>query len=188
MIEETPRGELPAHFLGQVVRTDEIPAGGLSGRLEAGAQENAGIADALDLVGLHSLIFSFRILPSGKNRYTLSGTLQAAFTQRCVITLEPLEANVEEDVELEFMPREELARLEEAAGDEAANLELDGPEPVDNGLIGVGQLAYEIVASNVDPYPRKTGASFDWAGSDANASAQEDSPFAVLQTLDPEKS
>ena len=188
MTKETMQAEATGHYLSKVVHVDDVPPKGLVGSVEAGLGATAEIADALDLERLHSLAFSFKILPAGKNKYALNGALEASLAQHCIVTLEPVEETLCVDVALEFWPRDELERLEETAGDATANLELDGPEPFDDGVIDIGELVYEIFVSSLDPYPRKKGASLDWADSDIDASEPLDSPFAALKTLDSGKS
>ncbi|MGI9426496.1 MAG: YceD family protein [Hyphomicrobiaceae bacterium] len=175
--------ESSEQYLSQIVSVDEVTPKGLVGTVDASADEKVAIADALDLEALHSLLFSFKIFAVGKNRFTLNGTLQASLAQRCVVTLEPLESDFCVDVSLEFWPRDALVRIEETAEDATANIELDGPEPMDDGVIDVGHLTYEIFVSNLDPYPRKSDATFSWSQPDAAASARTDSPFATLKTL-----
>lgn len=184
MTEETMHTQEPGYYLGKVVNADDVPSNGISGSVEADPGERADIADALDLVSLDSLAFTFTLLPAGKNKYALTGTLKASLMQRCVVTLEPVKETLSVDAALEFWPGDELSRLEEAAGDAAENLELDGPEPFDGEKIDIGRLAYEILASNLDPYPRRKDASLDWADTHIDAAEQSDSPFAALKTLD----
>jgi len=182
-MENAVSGERPEQYLSQIVSVDKVTPKGFVATVDASADERATIADALDLEALHSLLFSFKIRAVGKNRFALNGTLQASLAQRCVVTLEPLESDFSVDVSLEFWPRDDLVKFEETAEDATANIELDGPEPMDDGRIDFGQLAYEIFVSNLDPYPRKADATFSWPQSDAAVSERPDNPFAALKTL-----
>jgi uncharacterized metal-binding protein YceD (DUF177 family) len=171
-------------FLSRVVHVDDIPAKGLEGEIEANARQRAAITDALDLERLDALKFAYSLRRSGKGGVKLDGNLTAACTQRCVITLEPVEARLSEEVSLRFLPAEEIARLEQREGEAHAEIDLEGPEPIEYGAIDLGQLAYEIFVSALDPYPRKPAASFDWQ----DAQDQDaDGPFAALESLKRDK-
>jgi uncharacterized metal-binding protein YceD (DUF177 family) len=99
--------------------------------------------------------------------------MRARVTQLCVITLEPFEADIEERVELRFVP---AARLEEE--EELAPESLEGPDeiPYENDVIDLGEALAEQLALALDPYPRKPGAELPAEATDGDAS-----PFAALK-------
>jgi hypothetical protein len=169
------------------VRVEDIPHGGVEGQLVAGAKECAAIAQALDLVSLDKLVFDYRLKPLGGGRVALSGLLEAACVQSCVITLDPVSAEISEQVEIEFWPPEELLAVEEQAGEEGAEIPFEGPEPLADGAVALGQIAYEVLASSLDPYPRKEGVSFDWKDTDSEAVEGAGGPFAALEALRKDK-
>ncbi len=164
------------------VAVARIPASGLSGRFEADPQERAAIAAQLDLLRLDSLDFSYRLEPVGERRFRLTGTVSAASTQRCVFSLEALPTSVSEAVSLIYWPEDDLERLE-GANPDAIQIDPEGPEPYDGETIDVGQLAYEVLASSLDPHPRKAGAHVDWQDEGTPREAVQDHPFAVLKRL-----
>ena len=54
-------------------------------------------------------------------------------------------------------------------------------------MIDLGVVAYETLATSLDPYPRKPDAAFDWADDEnAGEEASEPGPFDVLRTLKPD--
>ena len=57
----------------------------------------------------------------------------------------------------------------------------DDPEPIEHGLIKVGRLLCEIVASAVDPFPRADDATLDQH--EAGAAEAATHPFAALARL-----
>jgi hypothetical protein len=61
---------------------------------------------------------------------------------------------------------------------------LDWPEAVADGKIDLGPVIYEALATALDPYPKKAGASFEWS-QDARESPEpkESGPFAALAAL-----
>lgn len=172
--------------LVRTIRVDELKEG--EERLvEATPAERAAIAALVDLVALDGLSFAGRFAPRGQGRLALRGTLQAALTQTCVVSLEPLPGTIEVPVEIEFWPRNQIderaASLEEAASQGT----LDWPEPIIEGKIDLGRVVYETLATSLDPYPKRPGASFTWGetmAADA-AAGREPSPFAALARLKP---
>lgn len=170
-------------LLTQPIRADEVSSAGIENQIVASPEECAAIAQALDLVSLDSLVFSYTLKRLGDGKIRLKGQLQAACQQRCVISLDPVEAVISEQAEIEFWPPEQLSLLEEQAGEDGVDIPLDGPEPIIDGEIDPGQLAYEIFASGLEPYPRKSGAEFEGVGADALPETEKDGPFAALQVL-----
>jgi hypothetical protein len=61
---------------------------------------------------------------------------------------------------------------------------LDWPEPIEDGTIELGKVLYETLATSLDPYPKKAGASFEWSeGPGGKAEAHGSGPFAALERL-----
>ena len=58
---------------------------------------------------------------------------------------------------------------------------------IKDGQIDIGQIAYEILASSLEPYPRKEGAAFEWEEPNDDGDGAEESPFAALKSLKPEE-
>ena len=140
----------------------------------------------LDLVALKRLALSYRLDRAGGSRLRLTGQLRADVTQTCVVTLEPVDAHLDVPIEVEFWPAalvEELKRNAEEVGSQGL---LDWPEAVVDGRIDLGPVIYESVATALDPYPKRPGASFDWSqGAAEPASEGKSGPFAALAALKP---
>ena len=54
---------------------------------------------------------------------------------------------------------------------------LDWPEPIIDGRIDLGTVVYETLATSLDPYPKREGASFDW--SQGEPSGGQEAPEAA---------
>ena len=96
-----------------------------------------------------------------------------------------MEESIREAVDIEFWPEHQL---DAASGDEeaAAGLEAsEPPEPIAGGRIDVGAFAAEILASALNPYPRKTDAEFVWQDAPDEAEKAKSGPFASLARLQP---
>ncbi len=107
----------------------------------------------------------------------VSGTVNAALRQTCIISLEPVEETIEEALSVLYLP----PGLDEPQDD--GDFELDY-EAFDGLTIDLGELAAQQIAGAINPYPRRAGVEFgNHAQLGDNASEERDNPFAVLQAL-----
>src|SRR4026209_353885 len=75
--------------ISKMLRVDELKDGE-ERSIEIARAECDTIAKLLELVALDDLRFTFRIHRRGEGRLAVSGTLAAAVTQTCVVSLEPV--------------------------------------------------------------------------------------------------
>lgn len=161
-------------------RVSEVPEAGLNITRQATAPECAQIAEELDLLGCEALKAEFVLMPIGAGRYRMSGTLTARVTQSCVVTLEPVAQTIKEPFDLEFWPAGSLPEMGE---EEVEALALPDVEPIEHGWIQDGRVILELLASSLDPYPRKAGASLAWQDKADDAGGEAANPFAALKKL-----
>jgi uncharacterized metal-binding protein YceD (DUF177 family) len=151
--------------------------------IEPTSVEMAAVASPLDLAALSGLKLDYRLRRGGGGRVHLSGRLKADVTQTCVVSLEPVEASIDVPVEMEFWPEPLIEGLQKKAEDPGQTSVLDWPEPIIDGTIDLGRVLYETLATALDSYPRKAGASFQWSQGAAEPEAGESGPFAALSQL-----
>ena len=184
-----PMNDLSAHMSDTVPVTraytiDRISVAGITSRLEATKEQCAEIARALELLELEEFRFDFQLHRTNRGRFKLKGQLHATAMQSCVVTLEPVPAVIDEEIDIDLWPVEDVEHLEAEAEEESMSVRLDGPEPISGDSIDVGQLAYEHFAAALDLYPKKTNAKLDWndqtSGKDGDS---QDNPFAALSKL-----
>ena len=159
------------------VRLDEIPETGLHVDLEADAGARGAVAVAAGVEDVPQLAAGFDLARHGRDGLRLVGKVSARVRQTCVVTLDPVENQIEESVDLVFVPPSSLG----PAGHEV-NLEADAVEPPEaliDGVVDLGAVAIEFLILGIDPYPRKPGAVFE---PPANADAGSH-PFAALAAL-----
>jgi uncharacterized metal-binding protein YceD (DUF177 family) len=152
-------------------------------RIEATRSEMAAIACLLDLKALNGLSFDYRLRRGSGARLHLTGRLKAHVTQTCVVSLEPVEASFDVPFEVEFWPAhliEELGRQTEDPGSPGL---FDWPEAIIDGTIDLGPIVYETLATALDPYPKREGASFEWSQQGSQTEGRESGPFAALKQL-----
>jgi uncharacterized metal-binding protein YceD (DUF177 family) len=168
----------PAQPWSVPVALHEVPETGRSITLVADERTRAAIAKLAGLRALPRLEAHFEIMPRGRDRLHVTGTIAATVGQDCVVTLEPIDSEIEEPVDLVFAPSAAPTIVEE----EGARIEVtsvDAPEPLIGGSIDLGAIASEFLMLAIDPYPRKAGVVFEPPAKDADTGG----PFAGLAAL-----
>jgi uncharacterized metal-binding protein YceD (DUF177 family) len=176
--------EIVSPPLSKILRVDELKEGE-ERSIDINRVERETVAALLDLVALDSLRFTFRPYRRGEGRLALHGTLAAAVTQTCVVSLEPMASTLEVPVEIEFWPRHLIEDRAETIDEAASHGTLDWPEPIVDGKIDLGPVIYETLATGLDPYPKREGVSFQWSEPGAQSAGVDkpESPFAALKHL-----
>lgn len=161
--------------LSRLIRVDPLPRDGMDVNVVADADELARIAKFNDLIDLKSLSAALHLAPRAKGRIAVSGRLSASATQTCVVTLEPIPAEIDASVDATFAPSHGSAEAPDTEDE-------DPPEPIVNGMADIGAVVSEFLTLNLDPYPRKAGVAFTSDEEDEKAS-----PFAALSEMPPKK-
>ena len=147
------KNKTPEPELHRPLRTEKISPNGAEQTIVASERECAALAERFGLISIEKLEAKLRIVPerAGLN-YAVRGDVSAEVTQRCVVTLEPLPAVVEQAVNVHFA----LPQFFEGAPAER-DLEEDDIEPIEDGTIDLGELTAQHLGLGLDPYPRKPG-------------------------------
>jgi uncharacterized metal-binding protein YceD (DUF177 family) len=164
------------------VAVAQIPDTGLHREIEAGPATRAAMAEVADLREILSASASLDVTPKGGGRFHVAGHVRARVGQTCVVTLDPIENDIDEEVDLIFAPPEQIPELSDLV-DEAAESDVeipDPPEPIVNGMIDLGRVATDALFLGIDPYPRRPDAVFE---PPVVADDPEDHPFAALKAL-----
>lgn len=165
------------------VTVAQIPETGLHREIEASPRERAAIAEVAGLREVVSAHASFDVTPKSGGRVHVAGRVRARVGQTCVVTLDPVENDIDEEVDLIFAPPEQVRQLADLIeqGQDSEDVEVpDPPEAIVNGVIDLGRLATDALYLAIDPYPRKPGAVFE---AEVTAPDPEDHPFAALKAL-----
>lgn len=164
------------------VAVAQIPETGLHRDIEASAVEREAMAKVGGLREIVSAHASLDVAPMGGGRFHVVGSVRARVGQICVVTLDPIENDIDEEIDLIFAPSEQIPNLADLV-DEAAESDVeipDPPEPIVNGVIDLGRLATDALFLAVDPYPRRPDAVFK---PPVEAADPEAHPFAALKAL-----
>ncbi len=136
----------PQPEFSHVVDLAELPRDGGTWELSATHGERAAIAERLGLLALDRLDAHIRLSWIIHPR-TLhaTGQFRARILQSCVVTLEPVSADLETAFDILF-----------TRDAKPAEPGWDAAEPLATDLLDIGNLVAEELSLNLDPYPRSS--------------------------------
>ena len=138
------------------VLVSQLPEAGLHQVLETTPAQRELLAAAAGVNAVLKAEAALDVIPESGGRVHITGTVRARVEQTCVVTLDPVENDVEEPIEVTFAPPDQISAMPKSVqkeqGDDAEIPDL--PEPIINGAIDLGQLATEFLVLGIDPYPR----------------------------------
>jgi uncharacterized metal-binding protein YceD (DUF177 family) len=163
-----------------------LPTAGYPVRVEANEAERAALADAHALLAVDEFVADLDVKRWRKDGVRVQGTVRARIVQECIVTLEPVSADLDVEIDAVFVP--EGSRLARPLDDDGALIvDAEGPdipETFEGGEIDVGAVAEEFFELAIDPYPRAPGAELgEIADTDDGGEADEENPFAKLARL-----
>lgn len=166
---------------GSVVRLGDLAGGPVRRRLAPDAAGRSAMARRLGLTDLPALSAELEVR-SWMDGCQVTGRFSGVVTQVCGVTLEPFDQAVAGEIDLRLAP-EGSPNL--PAEPDAAEVEIsldtpDPPEVLQGDGVDLDALLEEHLALEVDPFPRRPDAVFEWS-----PETREDSPFAALRALKP---
>jgi uncharacterized metal-binding protein YceD (DUF177 family) len=161
---------------------EQLPDTGLHRDIEADPAARASMAEVAGLREVLSARASLDVTPQRGGRVHVTGHVRARIGQTCVVTLDPIENEIDEPIDLEFAPPDQIPQLSDLVDDATeSDVEIpDPPEPIVKGVIDLGRLATDAIFLAVDPYPRRPDVVFEPL---IEAADPEDHPFAALKAL-----
>lgn len=165
-----------------LVNVAQIPETGLHRAIVADEAARKAMADAAELREVISAQAEFDLQPKRDGSYHVTGRVQARVGQTCVVTLDPIENEIDEPIDVVFAPPEQISQMADLVDDaeESDEETPDPPEPIVGGFIDIGRLATDALFLGIDPYPRKADAVFE---QEVEAPDPENHPFAALKAL-----
>jgi len=107
------------------------------------------------------------VTPMSDGRYRVEGRVRARIGQTCVVTLDPMETDIDEPIDLIFAPPDQIPQMaiwstrpRKTTGRVTQRIP-DPPEPIENGINRSRRLVTDALYLAVDPYPRKPDAVFE---------------------------
>ena len=173
----------PHKIFSHIVNVNEVPEQGLDLAVSADEATREALAAADGIAGIASLMADFHVARRGLDEFNVSGTLRAKITQICVVSLEPFETDVVEEIDVDFAPPSAAVLAAANGGAVPGGLaasDRDPPDPITDGMIDVGALAAEFLALGLDPYPKKPDVEFAPV---TFPPEKDERPFDVLKKL-----
>jgi len=156
-----------------------VDRNGRSFAFEGDTKDCRALAEALGVVSVDVVKIEGRLTRASKDAVRLKADLEAAVTQQSVVSLEPVGQTIACAVDRVF---DETAG---GAAEPSPDVDLgedDPPDPLENGMVPVGALVQELLALELDPYPK--GDTEEWRDHIEDVEeTEEESPFAVLKQL-----
>ena len=166
----------------KTLKLHELSRGPVAFRLEAGEEDRPAIALQLGLESLAVLNAEITAKP-WFDGVEITGRVQAVVEQICGVTLDPFEQPVDSLFEIRAVPANSPHAPPADGGGIDLDLEApDAPDVMAGDTIDITAYVIEQLALELDPFPRKPGATFSY-----EAPAEETSPFAALRKLSPPK-
>ena len=164
--------------MSHIIETSDIDAAGRVFEFSANVSQRQALAERLGLHDLKKLTVAGHVRRDGDGGTILvEGQFLAEVEQRCVVTLEPVEAALDDSFQISFLSPVEWdiyrARNVDMLPDD------DDVEPLEGTNVDLGTTVVEYLALAIDPYPRCRNAEFSF-----DQGAQVDpGPFAALAKL-----
>jgi len=163
-----------------------LPQKGRDETVTADTAQLSALATAHDLLATDSFEAAIHVGRWQRDGVRLTGRVSARVTQKCVVSLEPVEATVDAEIDSVYVPEGSALQRRMEPG-EGGDLIIDAegpdlPEPFEPPMLDVGAVAEEFFALALDPYPRAPGVAAP-AESVAEPAEERENPFAALKAL-----
>jgi uncharacterized metal-binding protein YceD (DUF177 family) len=188
-----PSALIPAPEFSRKISADSVRRAPLTETIEANEQERKALAERFELESIGRLTATIRLRATrGGSMIRVSGRLEADVVQTCIITLDPVPAQVEDEFEALFAPESLIEDPGEEIDFDPTLSDAEIPEPMQNNRIDIGELTAQHLSLALNPYPQVDGAvfeGFDDGPLDEEETVPEEpekpNPFAALQRLKP---
>jgi len=145
----------------RIVKAANVPPHGLHVTETATADECQALAGRYMIEAVKHFEVEADIKTWRKQGLHVKAWIKADIIQTCIVTLEAIENNIEEQFEVFMLPENMLAsHVAKAKKADKAELieDLDMPDVLVDGQCDIGELAAQYLSLALDPYPRKQGA------------------------------
>ena len=149
--------------------------------LTAKDSERAALAEFAGVEEVKTFEARVTLKRPAPNRFLIGYALRADIVQACVVTLDPVPAQIAVEFERELKLAHTRQRRAVASEDfEVLESQDDGPEDIESPNYDLAGPVLEEFILALDPYPRAPGAELELPQDQVPA---RDNPFAVLKNL-----
>jgi hypothetical protein len=165
-------------------RVNDVPEEGITLTLEATAAEREALACRFDTLSIQSLRGKVSLYPQqGRTCWQVEGRVWSQVVQRCVVSLNPVQAESDFPFERRYVtnisggPREDFS----PKGEVVLTLDQgDAPELLTGDVIDLGEIVAEEFGLSLDPFPRAPGVVFNGYTTEADDRRAATNAFAAL--------
>ena len=176
-----------ASEFSRMVQVADLPPKGTVRRERASRTECVALAERLGISALKRLSYEVHLTPRHDGLSVIAdGRVTAQIEQICSVTMDPLDSDIDIPAQVRF------EELPESANETDLEIDVDAddpPEPIINGSFDLGEAVVQLLALEIDPFPRTPGLPYEDLesrprGSSTNESDKADEhPFAALEEL-----
>ena len=109
------------------VMVEQIPETGLQIELEANDGQRAALAAVGGLRDMSSATATFDLSHAGGGKVHVVGRVKARVGQTCVVTLDPIDTDIDESIDLLFAPEADIPRMSDTVDDDADTGDIPDP-------------------------------------------------------------
>ncbi len=170
------------------VKVQVLPTNGLRIKLEPTSEQLKLMVKVADIVSIERFVAELEFRRWQKKGVSVKGKVFAQITQQCVITLEPVSSEVNEEIDRIFVPPGSKYLKPTFDDDGELVLDYDGrdePELYEGTTLDAWEIAMEHFTLGIDPFPRAEGAELEELGLAEEVETEDEkiSPFAALKDL-----
>ncbi len=181
--------EFSLHEFSRPIDVTTVGKNGRQFNFQATEAEKTALAFRFDILEIIRLNANADITPAKKGQYKLMVSYNVKLNQACSISLETVTDDVSGNftVILQHPPREPNKQSQKEDLEVDFDYEESDFEYINSNLVDVGELIAQYISLEINPYPRKSGATGEELGQkiiqeeDADLSQEKKSPFAVLK-------
>ena len=176
------------------VEAIEVSNAPLRKKISASPQQRKDLARRMGVISVDRLEADLRVQRT-ENKFLIhvTGTFKGQVTRECAVTAEPIQSEVEGEVEGWFAESEKaisLAKIRHEKTSQMVNSEVpilsdkDDPDMIEDGMFDLGELVVQHAILEVDPYPRSDNAEHPDVLTEEEAAQQKkniNNPFAALK-------
>ena len=172
----------------RIVDLDRMGTNGTAVDIVASEGERAALAKRFGFLGLPA--FTARVTVDRRigGQVVVEGRLRGKIVQACVLTLDPVNQELDDAFRVVF--KKDLAdERDPESGEAVLSAHVDSPEPLSGNLLDVGEIVAEQLSLLAEPYPRRPGAKLEdvlprpRGGGRKGSTEQRRHPFAGLAAL-----
>ena len=163
----------------RIVGLDRITQAGMVREIAADEAERRALAQRFAILAIDSLAARVSLRRTGRGDVGLAARITASVVQECVVTLEPVGSQIDEEVALSLRPVDE-----DALGQKTVVIPADEDfEPFSGDTLDIGELVAVELALSLDPFPRApdADAALGPGGTAEDLPETSESPFRALE-------